>query len=697
MNSSASQINSVKTISYGGFKSQVFLWQKSLLLVPIWAIILVPLLGLLFRAINPALVQPGLGLMVACFAAYLFEDVLKRKIRIDDDHIYFGYRAIKIQDLIAVDLAYKKGKLLPRFITLQSDTGPALKLTIDGLSDRNVETLLKTLQSRNSRLKTTPVLSTLLKCRRTSKKVATETEHLELPYHTRKVFGEAYETFVTTAHKWVRVGPLLSFFLFGPFWLQFLTQLYTFLQRNSFLAVDKLDVHQFLYHLMSSLQQHSVNAISDVSVSAAKFSEHAPVAIAALAFILAVLAYLWHVLLRPNALVADGTGIKLGLRAGYLFMPLSKVRWTEIDTANLRKGRDATLHSWKLQLKKKNGKDFNIRLGAIDPDDRTRLLRRMEERIPACTIEPELAQAMLPNADRSYTEIWLQSLSQAPERKTLDPLAPGQLVGDEKFEVVKKLGVGGQGTAYLCRDLFSGETVVLKETILPVFVEEGVRRAALERFENEARLLKSAVSESTVALLDYFIEDHRAYLVLEHIDGLSMRDLVARDGAIEESRVLDLALQMTDMLQLLHEQNIVHRDFTPDNLILNSRGRLKLIDFNVAQQLQAGTSGTIVGKHAYLPPEQFRGKATTQSDLYACGATLFYLLTGVDPEPISQSSPTASNESVSSHLNEVVKKATALQTNKRYQTAQEMKADLLQFESEAVVLQVPQKEAVDIG
>jgi serine/threonine-protein kinase len=121
----------------------------------------------------------------------------------------------------------------------------------------------------------------------------------------------------------------------------------------------------------------------------------------------------------------------------------------------------------------------------------------------------------------------------------------------------------------------------------------------------------------------------------------------------------------------------VHRDFTPDNLILNSRGKLKLIDFNVAQQLQAGSSGTIVGKHAYLPPEQFRGKANTQSDLYAFGATLFYLLIGTDPEPISQSSPLARNAEVSEEIDRIIKQATALQENNRFKSAQEIEAALL--------------------
>lgn len=143
---------------------------------------------------------------------------------------------------------------------------------------------------------------------------------------------------------------------------------------------------------------------------------------------------------------------------------------------------------------------------------------------------------------------------------------------------------------------------------------------------------------------------------------------------------------MSDIANKLNSCGVVHRDFTPDNLILDSAGRLKLIDFNVAQQILSGSSGTIVGKHAYLPPEQFRGKACHQSDLYSLGCTLHFVLTGRDPEPISQSSPRKESPEISVGLNEVVLKATALPLNQRYQSSNELQQDLLSLQPEALVL-----------
>jgi serine/threonine protein kinase len=125
---------------------------------------------------------------------------------------------------------------------------------------------------------------------------------------------------------------------------------------------------------------------------------------------------------------------------------------------------------------------------------------------------------------------------------------------------------------------------------------------------------------------------------------------------------------MCDVLEYLHSLSppVVHRDFTPENLILNRDGKLVLIDFNVAQQREWTTTGTVVGKHAYLPPEQFRGQPCEQSDLYAMGATIFYLCTGKDPEPISCSHPSKQNPVVDNVLDKIVSTLTAIELSDRY-------------------------------
>lgn len=131
---------------------------------------------------------------------------------------------------------------------------------------------------------------------------------------------------------------------------------------------------------------------------------------------------------------------------------------------------------------------------------------------------------------------------------------------------------------------------------------------------------------------------------------------------------------MCSILVYLHSQSppVLHRDFTPDNLILGEDGTIVLIDFNVAEQREGFETSTVVGKHSYIPPEQFRGKATTQSDIYSMGCVIYFLLTGNDPEPISISHPKIQVEHLSENIDDFVAKATNPDSNQRFLSIDEM-------------------------
>jgi hypothetical protein len=664
-----------KNISYGAPLSQLLLWQKAILMTPLWAIAVVPIIGFLCRSMGNTVMQTGYGVVIFLLVGYFCEDLLKRRIRLDDDYLYFGFRSVLIKNLINVDIKYKKSKFLPGLLVLTEQSGKTLKLSLGGLTDENVQALLKHLQSRNSTLTVAPVLSSMIKCRQVKPMAMQTTDRLEVPYQSRRFIGESIDVYKSTASRWMRVGPILACILFSPVWIGWLSILYIALQPGSGFRLETLSLHTFLATMASGVATWlstggiaTLNAMQEVAKNSVVYFLLGSVVSIGL---LSLLRYIW----KPNAVVADLRGMHLSMRLGGMCLPIASINWSTIKKVGMQSvsGKPS-----KLKIEKENGKGLVMELASITPEDRNLLLRRMEKMVPDCSIDHELSQSMRPQSDHSYTEIWLQSLSESPERKTLEPLGPGQLVGDTRFEVLKSLGVGGQGTAYLCRQSLNSELepVVLKETILPIFVDNALRRKALESFDQEAKLLKSLDHPGIVRLSDYFVEDHRAYLVMEHIDGLSIRDLIVKNGPMPEQKVRDLAFQMCEILKFMHGHKVVHRDFTPDNLIVNSEGKVKLIDFNVAQQIQGGATGSIVGKHAYLPPEQFRGKATTQSDLYAFGATLYYMLIGTDPEPISQSSPLARNSEISAGLDQIVKRATTLQANNRYQNAQDIESDL---------------------
>ncbi len=386
----------------------------------------------------------------------------------------------------------------------------------------------------------------------------------------------------------------------------------------------------------------------------------------------AVVAYV----LKPTNISLSAKGIKFLWRHGPLSVDGELVKWQDITNIALSQKEGTTSSDQNIDFHSSKAKPLSIKLGSImSIDDRERILKAIESWAPGVERDPQILHLLEPPADYSYTELWLQALTAPPKRERFKPLADGASLRDGQFKVIRQLGVGGQGTAYLTDDIMSKEAVVLKEFILPVFVAVGVRRQALERFENEARILKQLDHPQIVKLVDFFVEDHRSYLVLEHIDGKSLKEIVLEEGAMSEERVKGLAQQMCSILEYLHglEPPCVHRDFTPDNLILRKDGTLKLVDFNVAQQTESTATGTVVGKHAYLPPEQFRGEPCPQSDIYAFGSTLHFLLTGHDPEPISVSRPKEQVEAISENMNFLVATATSMSLEERFNDIEKLK------------------------
>lgn len=299
---------------------------------------------------------------------------------------------------------------------------------------------------------------------------------------------------------------------------------------------------------------------------------------------------------------------------------------------------------------------------------------------PHADISPELRSLVnAPETSRTnYTELWLHEFSRAPRRLRLEPLEAGTKLDNGRYEVVGRLGIGGQGVAYLAVDSENQQDVVLKEYILPVYREPEFQQAAREKLEREAQILKGLKHPQIISLLDFFMEDYRGYLVLEFVEGETLRALVGREGRRPERDAVKLIQQVCNIAMHLHglEPPVVHRDITPENLILQPDGSIKLVDFNVAQQKATQTTATIVGKHAYVAPEQFRGKPTTQSDIYSIGCTMHYLLTGHDPEAITRSSPRSVVPDVSEWANEIVEKATASSAEMRYPDIRDMLIDL---------------------
>ncbi|HEY9773458.1 MAG TPA: serine/threonine-protein kinase [Planktothrix sp.] len=660
--------------NYSDRFSTLMLWWKAAMLLPIWGYAALPFIGSfgsLFGDAAGAVIFVG---VITGGLLYFFEDVLKRKVRIEHGFIVHGYRSRKMSTLLSIGTVYKRNEVLPKKITLTFERGKSMDFRLSRISLPDYQKFLRLVETNYPQCKVDPVLQTLISCKKVARKVLVDdSDKFIIEYKSERAFINMWRAFLDTAYPWLRIGPVFVVFISSAMYTAAIGGMLgsgvNWARRNGMSAMANQ-----LSSMCSSFFNTLGQAFFNAGTNFANSINHPVIGAASLAVLVYFLGvYTSRLVFQPNRLVVDKDALTLAMSLFGNDFICHKLYWQLVSSVGLQRTVDGKA---KIVFRMTSGVSFDFDFSSIIENDRPRLINALERLAPGCTIDSDLTEAMMPHHDRSYTELWLQSLSASPERSSLQALAPGQKLENDRYVVVRRVGVGGQGTAYLCRDVLEKCDVVLKETVIPVFADRAVKEQALRRFDQEAKILQSLENEHIVALRDHFFEDHRGYLVLEHIPGETLRQLVKSKGVVSQEQAMDLARQMCLILAYLHERDIIHRDFTPDNLILTADGRLKLIDFNVAQSMQVGTTGTIAGKHAYLPPEQFRGKATCQSDIYALGATLFFLLKGEDPEPISQSILSESAVVVNSSLERVVADCTALDCSKRCASVQVVQDEL---------------------
>ena len=423
-----------------------------------------------------------------------------------------------------------------------------------------------------------------------------------------------------------------------------------------------------------------------------------------------------HYINEPDSLLVDYMGVFTQKRTANGVHPIEHRSWKHLESIRLLRPHEKSNSSrWSIVFESNQEKqNIQIPFKSLSSD-------RIRQQFVECldtwgrnvNIDPALLEALSPRNETSYTELWLNALTEAPNLQTHLPHSVGLRLQSKDYQIESQLASGGQGVAYLARKIVDGEPtgaeVVLKETVLPIYVDEKARVKVLARFEKDAKLLASLDHELIVKLEDFFVENNRAYLALEYISGKSLKEKVDADGPMSEEEVRRLALLMADILIYLHERTppVVHRDFTPDNLMLTVDGKIKLLDFDVAMEQSSFSqaNATIVGKQAYIPLEQFRGKPCAQSDIYALGATLTYLLTGEEPPALQASHPKEKNPAISDDLDQLIARATAMELSDRIQSAKELRTMLagetikfsedMKHEKQAgedgVVISVPEK------
>jgi serine/threonine protein kinase len=265
-------------------------------------------------------------------------------------------------------------------------------------------------------------------------------------------------------------------------------------------------------------------------------------------------------------------------------------------------------------------------------------------------------------------------------------IAPSTIVGG-RYRVVRALGGGGMKLVYLAEDLrLAGRPCALAEMVDSI-TSSDLQQQAVAAFQREADMLAQLANEHIPRIFDRFSEANRHYLVMEYIDGDTLEDeLRVNGGKLPAARVIEIALQILTTLEYLHnlEPPVIYRDLKPSNVMVTREGMAKLIDFGIARHFAPLSNATMIGTQGYAPPEQYRGRVETRSDLYALGATMHHALSGRDPaaEPPFSFPPLRKLcPDVDSSLAALVDQALSYDVVNRMHDATEFKRRLLEIES----------------
>ena len=268
-------------------------------------------------------------------------------------------------------------------------------------------------------------------------------------------------------------------------------------------------------------------------------------------------------------------------------------------------------------------------------------------------------------------------------------ITKGQKIND-RYEIIRSIGEGGMANVYLGYDTILDRNVAIKVLRGDLSNDEKFVR----RFQREALSASSLAHPNIVEMYDVGEDDGTYYIVMEYVEGKTLKQLLKKRGTLTLSEAIDIMSQLTDGMAHAHDSYIIHRDLKPQNIMIKDDGQIKITDFGIAMALNATQltqTNSVMGSVHYLPPEQASGKGSTiKSDIYSMGIIFYELLSGSLPfrgdnaveialkhmrDPLP--SLRAENSAIPQSIENIIKKATAKNPKNRYESAREMHEDLL--------------------
>ncbi len=265
-------------------------------------------------------------------------------------------------------------------------------------------------------------------------------------------------------------------------------------------------------------------------------------------------------------------------------------------------------------------------------------------------------------------------------------------VFSSRYEIQREVAQGGMAEVYLARDQLLNRPVALK-ALFPEYAREP---SFVERFRREAQAAANLNHPNIVAIYDWGQESGTYFIVMEYVEGRSLRDLVRSESPLESNQAAEITAEIASALAFAHRNGVVHRDVKPGNVLLTRSGNVKVTDFGIAR---AGASdgltqtGSVMGTATYFSPEQAQGLPVDgRSDVYSLGVVMYEMVTGGAPftgdSPVAVAykhvredpvAPSQRNADVPRDLEQIIMTALAKNTDQRYQTADDLRADLLRF------------------
>lgn len=264
----------------------------------------------------------------------------------------------------------------------------------------------------------------------------------------------------------------------------------------------------------------------------------------------------------------------------------------------------------------------------------------------------------------------------------------GQKIND-RYQIIRSIGEGGMANVYLAHDTILDRDVAVKILRGDLADDEKFVR----RFQREAIAASSLSHPNIVEMYDVGEDNGKYYIVMEYVEGKTLKNLIKKRGALTLPEVIDIMQQLTSAISCAHDSNIIHRDIKPQNVLIKEDGIVKITDFGIAMALNSNEltqTNSVMGSVHYLPPEQANGKgATLKSDIYSLGIVMFELLTGKLPfrgenaveiaiKQMKNQIPSVCsiNENIPQSIENIILKACAKNPKNRYNNVKEMYLDI---------------------